>query len=48
MEETARLSAEGSSDLEKVKMSAELLIEASKDVKNMQKEMEAAVRNVRQ
>ena len=48
MVEEIYLSSDGSKELEKVKRSASLLIDASKNVKNMQQEMEAAVRNVRQ
>ena len=37
----------GSEALEEVKMAALKLIDAAKEVKDMQQEMEAAVRNVR-
>ncbi len=48
MENNIRKTSAGSKELAQIKRSASLLIDAAKDVKNMQQEMEAAVRNVRQ
>jgi len=47
MSQNIKATSNGNKELEEVKRTANLLIEASKDVKNMQQEMEAAVRNVR-